>query len=129
MSYIEHSQRIPCIKTICNAFNYAYHGFTIRLPKCLLPQRMPDCIRTQYHKRSKHYATCTVCTLDALASITNSSQARQFMCFQMVIKGFRPEVFIFEREITTFSKTTEGAISHNVLYYQQLSIRRRGVYT
>ena len=50
----------------------------------------------------------------------------QIVCFQMLIKASGLKSFIFEWEITSFSKTvtSEGAVSHNVLYYQQLSIAR-----
>ena len=52
----------------------------------------------------------------------------KFVCFQMHNKRLQAwSLLIFEWEITSFSKTTvtsEGAVSHNVLYYQQLSIAR-----
>ena len=45
-------------------------------------------------------------------------------------KGFRPEVFNYLSDKYLFLKnfvTSEGAILHNVLYYQQLSIARSQV--
>ena len=53
----------------------------------------------------------------------------KIMCvlIRCMIKGFRWRLLLFDWEINSFSKTnvtSEGAVSHNVLYYQQLSIAR-----
>ena len=51
----------------------------------------------------------------------------KFVILQMPQQGFRPEVFTFLVRNYLFLKnypTSEGAVSHNVLYYQQLSIAR-----
>ena len=53
----------------------------------------------------------------------------KIMCvlIRCMIKGFSWRLLLFDWEINSFSKTnvtSEGAVSHNVLYYQQLSIAR-----
>ena len=52
----------------------------------------------------------------------------KFVCFQMPIKGFRvwSLLNIWVRNYLFLKNyiTSEGAVSHNVLYYQQLSIAR-----
>ena len=47
-----------------------------------------------------------------------------FVCFQMLIKGFIAFIFEWEYLFLKNYVTSEGAVSHNVLYYQQLSIAR-----
>ena len=49
----------------------------------------------------------------------------EFVCFQIGIKDFWLEVFYYLSENYLFLKiyvTSKGVVSHNVLYYQQLSI-------
>ena len=48
----------------------------------------------------------------------------EFVCFQIGIRDFWLEVFYyFSAKLPLFQKyvTSERAVSHNVLYYQQLS--------
>ena len=46
------------------------------------------------------------------------------LCASRCINGFRSSLLLFGQEIISFSNyvTSEGAVFHNVLYYQQLSI-------
>ena len=54
--------------------------------------------------------------------------SHEVVCFQMLdfeTSNSKSEVSKSNSwKITSFSKTSEGAVSHNVLYYQQLPITR-----
>ena len=54
---------------------------------------------------------------------------QSFECFYMHVKGFRTEVIIWVRYYLNLNEyvTSEGAVSHNVSYYQYLSIARNQV--
>ena len=57
-----------------------------------------------------------------------ASLLRKYVCFQLPEKGLWPDVILrvkYFSEILLLSQklfTSEGAISHNVVYYQQLTI-------
>ena len=48
----------------------------------------------------------------------------KFMCFQMpntILQAWSILIFVWQNDIKNYV-TSEGAVYHNVLYYQQLSI-------